>query len=978
MPKIAMIISLMAAKRSPRARSGLWGLRKAAVLAGVIAAIPANLLADNPAATVTVDAGANRHAISPLIYGANWADQATVSDLNLSVNRRGGNATSNYNWQVNATNHAADWYFESLTDGSDSTPSGGPDAFIAATKAAGGEPMITIPLMDWIAKLGPNRSSLSSFSISKYGAQASHDPWFPDAGNGVKASDGTNVTGNDPNDAYVPNSSSIQQAWVQHLVGKFGSSSGGGVKYYIMDNEHGVWPAEHRDLMTQGPTMETIRDKIIDYAGKVKAADPSAQIVGPEEWGWPNYFLSSYDTSVGGNTDRNAHGGMDYMPWLLSQMKANNDATGQRLLDIFSLHYYPQYNEFNQGDSSTAAQLKRNESTRDLWDVNYVSSSWINASVHLIPRMKDWVNTYYPGTKIAITEYSWGAESHISGATAEADVLGIFGREGVDLATFWGSLTSTYPICNAFKMYRNYDGNKSTFGDTSVSASVANPDNVAAFAAQRGSDGALTVMVVCKYLSGNTPITVNIANFAAANACQVWQLTSSNTITRLADTTASNGSVSFNAPSQSITLLVIPQTAPDDSVAHYPFDGDATDTSGNGFHGTATALTFAAGRIGAQAGQFDGISSYVSIPRSVTDDFTVSMWVKTTDTSGAASGQWWSGKALVDGDVSGGGADWGTSIVNGKFALGVGSPTGDVTVASTVNVNDGNWHHVAATRSNSSGAMQVYVDGMLQGSGSGPTGSRTSPPALRIGALASGAGNFLSGTIDDVRLYGRILTSAEITALAEAQLPAPDTVTATPSTAKITLSWSAVSGATGYTVRRSGSSGGTYTDLATGISGTTYSDSGLADGATWYYTVGAEGLPGLGAFTPPVSATTYTALENWRLANFGSIANSGMSADSADPDGDGQTNLQEFTAGTDPNNRSSALGITQTQTSGNDVIVSFPTAVGKLYRLESSDTLQTGSWTPVQDHIAGTGGMAQVADSGAAGVRKRFYRIVIE
>jgi len=934
--------------------------------------------ADNPAATITVDVGANRHAISPFIYGANWADQTTVSNLNLTANRRGGNATSNYNWQVNATNHAADWYFESLTDSDGSTPSAGPDAFITATKAAGGEPMITIPLMDWIAKLGANRAGLSSFSIAKYGAQTSSDPWFTDAGNGVKASDGTNITGNDPNDAYVPNSSSIQQAWVQHLVSKFGSSNGSGVKFYIMDNEHGVWPAEHRDLMIQGLTMETIRDKIIDYAGKVKAVDPSAQIVGPEEWGWPNYFLSSYDTSVAGNTDRNAHGGMDYMPWLLSQLKANNDATGQRLLDVFSLHYYPQYNEFNQGDSSTAAQLKRNESTRDLWDVNYVSSSWINASVHLIPRMKDWVNSYYPGTKIAITEYSWGAESHISGATAEADVLGIFGREGVDLATFWGSLTSTYPICNAFKMYRNYDGLRSTFGDTSVSAAVANPDNVAGFAAQRASDGALTVMIVCKYLSGNTPISVNVANFAAANACQVWQLTSANTITRLPDVTASNGSVSFNTPSQSITLLVIPRTAPDDAVAHYPFEGDATDTSGNGFHGTATALTFASGRIGAQAGQFNGTSSYISIPCSVTDDFTVAMWVKTTDTSGGSSAQWWSGKALVDGDVSGGGADWGTSIVNGKFALGAGSPAGDVTVASAVNVNDGKWHHLAATRNTASGAMQVYVDGVLQGSGSGPTGSRTSPPGLRIGALASGSSNFLSGTIDDVRLYSRILTSAEITALADAQLPAPDTVRATPGTAKITVSWSPVSGATDYTILRSDSSGGTYTNLATGISDTTYTDSGLADGATWYYTVAAQGLPGTGTATPPVSATTYTTLENWRLANFGSIANSGMSADGADPDGDGQTNLQEFTAGTDPNNRSSSLGITKTQTLGSDMVVSFPSVLGKLYRVEYSDTLQSGSWSPLQDHVIGTGVIIQVTDPGAASVRKRFYRIVVE
>ncbi|HZS53351.1 MAG TPA: polysaccharide deacetylase family protein, partial [Bryobacteraceae bacterium] len=110
----------------------------------------------------------------------------------------------------------------------------------------------------------------------------------------------------------------------------------------------------------------------------------------------------------------------------------------------------------------------------------------------------------------------------------------------------------------------------------------------------------------------------------------------------------------------------------------YAFEGNSLDTSGNGNDGTANALTYVPGKIGAQAAQFNGTSSNVSIPRSVTDDFTVAMWVKTTDTAGSAGGQWWSGKGLVDGEVWGGAADWGTSIVNGQFVLGVGSSSGDV------------------------------------------------------------------------------------------------------------------------------------------------------------------------------------------------------------------------------------------------------------------------------------------------------------
>src|SRR6185369_13781137 len=107
-------------------------------------------------------------------------------------------------------------------------------------------------------------------------------------------------------------------------------------------------------------------------------------------------------------------------------------------------------------------------------------------------------------------------------------------------------------------MYRNYDGNKSGFGDTSVLAGVPNPDNLAAFAAQRTADNALTVMVISKVLSGSTPVTLALNNFSGNGAAQVWQLTSANAITRLADLNYSGGSLATSLPAQSITLFVLP------------------------------------------------------------------------------------------------------------------------------------------------------------------------------------------------------------------------------------------------------------------------------------------------------------------------------------------------------------------------------------------------------------------------------------
>ena len=84
--------------------------------------------------------------------------------------------------------------------------------------------MLTVPLLPYVAKLGARRSKLSSFSIAKYGPQTGSDQWMPDAGTGVLSSTGKYVTGNNPLDANVPSNSSFQQAWIQHVVSKWGTA----------------------------------------------------------------------------------------------------------------------------------------------------------------------------------------------------------------------------------------------------------------------------------------------------------------------------------------------------------------------------------------------------------------------------------------------------------------------------------------------------------------------------------------------------------------------------------------------------------------------------------------------------------------------------------------------------------------------------------------------------------------------------------
>jgi hypothetical protein len=524
---------------------------------------------------ITVNATLNPRPINPLIYGVAFAEAGELAELNAPLNRWGGNSTTRYNWQLNADNKANDWYFQSIANSS-ATPGAAADSFISATRTGGAEPVLTIPMVDWMPKLASGRGKLASYSITKYGPQTGNDwEWFADAGNGVGTNAATGntwlIVTNNPADANSLTNSTFQQTWVRHLTNSWGRATNGGVRYYCMDNEHTLWHSTHRDIHPVGTTMQEIRNRLFDYGAKVKVVEPDAVLLAPEEWGWPGYLYSGYDWQWAGDhgnwnpgsfPDRATNGGWDYGPWLLDQARQYELANGVRLLDVFTLHIYPQgANQFTD-DVSQSTQLGRNRSTRALWDPNYVDESWISAVIKLIPRMRDWVAAYYPGTKIGITEYNWGAEGHINGATAQADLLGIFGREGLDLATRWTTPAAGTPAFKAIQMYRNYDGNKATFGDTSVAATAPNPDEVATFAALRSTDGALTIVAINKMLTSNAPVSLTLTNFLPAGTAQVWQLTSANTITRLSDLALPGNVLSNTLPAQSITLFVIPGGAP--------------------------------------------------------------------------------------------------------------------------------------------------------------------------------------------------------------------------------------------------------------------------------------------------------------------------------------------------------------------------------------------------------------------------------
>jgi Glycoside hydrolase family 44 len=506
--------------------------------------------------SVSVDATAQRHQISPYVYGVAFGG-SFLKQNNITLDRWGGNETSRYNWRLGtAVNTASDWYFENTNNGNTcATPGCAVDQMVAGDRSAGAASLITVPTLGWVAK----NTSLDTcgFSVKKYGAQKGTDPYRPNCGNGVSTS-GQSITGNDPTDTSVRSTPADIQAWVQHVVATFGTAAHGGVKFFAMDNEPELWNSTHRDVFPNPLTYDGLYNEFENYASAVKAVDPSAMIDGPMPWGWSAYFDSTYDYAHNTQSDRQAHGNLPIIPWFLKAVRAHDVQTRQRTLNVLDVHFYPQGNNVFGGGNDPATDALRLRETRGLWDPTYTDESWINDKIDLIPRMDGWINEYYPGTKLGISEWNFGAANVMNGALAIANVLGIYGRDGVYLASYWTTPPAGSPGAHAFDMYRDYDGHRGTFGNLSVKTLSSSPSSLMAFGSLRTKDGHLLVMLVNQQPNTRQKVHLTLKHFTPGAKARLYQLgPASPNITHTSKPAAS--SMSVTVPPYSIELVVIPR-----------------------------------------------------------------------------------------------------------------------------------------------------------------------------------------------------------------------------------------------------------------------------------------------------------------------------------------------------------------------------------------------------------------------------------
>jgi hypothetical protein len=139
-------------------------------------------------------------------------------------------------------------------------------------------------------------------------------------------------------------------------------------------------------------------------------------------------------------------------------------------------------------------------------------------------------------------------------------VLGIFGREGLGLATLWAPPSADQPAAYAFRMFLNYDGRGSGFGETGVRATSTDQGRLAAYAATRKSDGALTLLIINKTSSDLTS-TVSTAGRPGAGKARVYRYGQADLsrIVRVADQPVTPKGFTATFPTNSITEVVVPR-----------------------------------------------------------------------------------------------------------------------------------------------------------------------------------------------------------------------------------------------------------------------------------------------------------------------------------------------------------------------------------------------------------------------------------
>ncbi len=489
-----------------------------------------------------------RKPISPLIYGINFYDG--VNPPNLTLTRLGGNRWTAYNWENNASNSGTDWgpYSNDSYLGGGNTPGEAVRPTIETGRANGYASIITLQLQGYAAAdkdglvdpdAGDYLQTRFKQVISRKGAAFATTP---DTGDGHVSMD----------------------EFVSFLASRFPAdlfNHSATPLLLSLDNEPELWDSTHHILQQNRPALSEYIAKFIDLARAVKDVAADAKILGPVHYGFNGMvnWQGEMDSTGSWFTDK-----------FLLDMKSASDAYGERLLDAYDFHWYSEAQGGGQrvinltGPALTDAQANAViMAPRSLYDADYTESSWVasflGGPINLLPRIQAKIDAAYRGTNIAITEYGHGGDRHIAGAIAQADTLGAFGKHGVYAAALWPLGSDPPFIHGGFRMFRDFDANHGSFGNTSIRATNPDWSQASLWASVAEGPEDRVVMVLINKTSQSRTAGLQVYHTRRLGTAEVYELsgTNANPQRRSDIPLTLVNAFRYTMPARSVTTLVL-------------------------------------------------------------------------------------------------------------------------------------------------------------------------------------------------------------------------------------------------------------------------------------------------------------------------------------------------------------------------------------------------------------------------------------
>jgi hypothetical protein len=487
-----------------------------------------------------INTSAGLRPISPYIYG-----MCNGGYNEATIRRQGGNRMTGYIWENNASHAGADYFHQNdnylpwvmgIPSIDENNPGIVTTTFHNNALAAGAMSAVTLQMAGYVAR----DKNGTSVDVSE---TAPSNRWVEVA----NTKPGPFVLFPDLNDDYV-----YMDEYMNFLINEFGNSTAAtGINAYNLDNEAGLWMYTHPRIYPGPISIADHLNKSLSLARRVRQMDANALIFGPESYGYGEY-RTFQDASDWSNYSGNySH----FLAAYLDSMAQASTEAGARLLDVFSVHWYPDVyaGSIYSTNTSPAIAAERMQVPRSLWDSTYVENGWIgqwfSQDLPILPKLKSLINTYYPGTALSITEYDYGGDAHISGGIAQAEALGAFARTGTEYATKWGTF-SDYSL-SAIRLYRDV---AQPFGNMYTWSNSADRLHSNVFASINGSDDSeLHFVVTNKDTDSTIQATFNITSGAFYDEVTVYSFNS--TSPTIQTTTASGpGAGAFTYTLQPLTV----------------------------------------------------------------------------------------------------------------------------------------------------------------------------------------------------------------------------------------------------------------------------------------------------------------------------------------------------------------------------------------------------------------------------------------